>query len=51
MLNRDRLKEGNKINLSLHVLGMVIYNLANKSMGKEMNSVTPYRDSILTRIL
>lgn len=47
----DRLKEGNKINLSLHVLGMVIYDLAKKSTDKNSISVTPYRDSVLTRIL
>lgn len=47
----DRLKEGCSINQSLTVLGKVISNLADKSMGKGKNSVTPYRESSLTRIL
>jgi hypothetical protein len=46
----DRLKEGCNINKSLHVLGLVISNLAEKSF-KKNNTVTPYRESILTRIL
>ena len=29
----DRMKEGNKINQSLSVLGLVIFDLANKAMG------------------
>lgn len=47
----DRLKEGCSINQSLTVLGKVISNLADKSMGKGKNTVTPYRESSLTRIL
>jgi hypothetical protein len=47
----DRMKEGCQINKSLHVLGLVIANLAEKAMGKNKNSITPYRDSVLTRIL
>ena len=47
----DRLKEGCSINQSLTVLGKVISNLADKSMGKNKNTVTPYRESSLTRIL
>ena len=47
----DRLKEGCNINKSLHYLGMVISNLADKAMGKGKNTVTPYRDSVLTYIL
>lgn len=47
----DRLKEGCSINKSLTVLGKVISNLADKAMGKGKNTVTPYRESSLTRIL
>lgn len=47
----DRLKEGCNINKSLTVLGKVISNLADKAMGKSKNTVTPYRESSLTRIL
>lgn len=47
----DRFKEGVKINLSLSVLGKVINDLAQKAANKNKNSVTPYRDSVLTRIL
>lgn len=47
----DRLKEGCSINKSLHVLGLVISDLADKAMGKNKTHVTPYRDSSLTRIL
>ena len=47
----DRLKEGCNINKSLTVLGKVISNLADKAMGKKKNTVTPYRESSLTRIL
>lgn len=32
-------------------MGIVIANLAEKSMGKGKNIVIPYRDSVLTRIL
>jgi kinesin family member 13 len=38
------------INKSLTVLGMVISSLADKALGKK-NTVVPYRDSVLTRIL
>jgi len=47
----DRMKEGCSINKSLHVLGLVIADLASKASGKNKNNVTPYRDSVLTRIL
>lgn len=47
----DRLKEGCSINQSLTVLGKVISNLADKSMGKGLKTVVPYRESSLTRIL
>lgn len=47
----DRLKEGCSINQSLTVLGKVISNLADKAMGKGKNTVCPYRESSLTRIL
>jgi len=47
----DRMKEGCSINKSLHVLGLVIADLASKASGKNKGSVTPYRDSVLTRIL
>ena len=47
----DRFKEGVKINLSLSVLGQVINDLAQKAAGSNKNSVTPYRNSVLTRIL
>lgn len=47
----DRLKEGCSINKSLTVLGLVITNLADISMGKGKGKVVPYRDSSLTRIL
>lgn len=33
------------------MLGIVIANLAEKSLGKGKNIVIPYRDSVLTRIL
>lgn len=46
-----RLKEAAGINKSLSVLGLVISNLADKAMGKGKNTVVPYRDSCLTRIL
>jgi len=47
----QRLKEGCAINLSLTVLGNCISVLADKSSGKAKNSIVPYRDSSLTRIL
>ena len=47
----DRLKEGCSINKSLTVLGLVITALADKATGKAKNTVVPYRDSSLTRIL
>jgi len=40
----DRMKEGCNINKSLHVLGMVISSLAEKSF-KKNNNIVPYRDS------
>ena len=46
-----RLKEAAGINKSLSILGLVISNLADKAMGKGKNTVIPYRDSCLTRIL
>ena len=46
----DRLKEGCSINKSLTVLGKVISNLADKSMGKGKTTVTPNRESTITRI-
>jgi len=45
------LKQAAGINQSLSVLGLVISNLADKAMGKGKNTVVPYRDSCLTRIL
>lgn len=45
------MKEGCSINKSLHVLGCVISDLALKAAGKGLKNVTPYRDSVLTRIL
>ena len=47
----DRLKEAAGINKSLSSLGMVISALADKAMGKGKNTIVPYRDSCLTRIL
>lgn len=47
----DRLKEAAGINKSLSVLGLVISALADKAQGKGKNSIVPYRDSCLTRIL
>lgn len=47
----QRLKEGCAINKSLTVLGNCISVLAEKASGKSKNSVVPYRDSNLTRIL
>ena len=47
----DRFKEGCSINQSLSVLGKVIKSLADKSMGKNLEIVIPYRESALTRIL
>ena len=47
----QRLKEGCAINKSLTVLGNCISILAEKSSGKAKNTVVPYRDSNLTRIL
>lgn len=49
--NSDRLKEAGNINKSLHLLGLVIEILADKSIGKRKNEVVPYRSSCLTRIL
>jgi hypothetical protein len=46
----DRLKEAAGINKSLSVLGLVISALADKATGKG-NTVVPYRNSCLTRIL
>lgn len=39
------------INLSLTTLGQVINTLAEKAGGKLKNTVVPYRESALTRIL
>lgn len=47
----DRLKEGSAINTSLTVLGLVISKLAERENAKGKNTVIPYRDSVLTRIL
>jgi hypothetical protein len=47
----QRLKEGCAINQSLSSLGNCISVLADKAMGKGKNTVVPYRDSNLTRIL
>lgn len=47
----QRLKEGCAINKSLTTLGSCISVLAEKSSGKKSNTVVPYRDSSLTRIL
>lgn len=47
----DRMKEGCSINKSLTVLGLVISTLAEKASGKSKNSIVPFRDSVLTRIL
>lgn len=47
----DRLKEGCAINQSLTTLGTCISVLADKAMGKAKNTVVPYRNSSLTRIL
>ena len=47
----QRLKEGCAINKSLTVLGNCISVLADKAIGKAKNTVVPYRDSNLTRIL
>lgn len=49
----DQLKEGSNINKSLSFLGKVISILADKASGKKSaeNTVVPYRESKLTRIL
>jgi hypothetical protein len=47
----DRMKEGCSINKSLTVLGIVISNLAEKSVGKAKNTITPYRDSVIFHVL
>lgn len=47
----QRLKEAGAINKSLTMLGNCISVLADKACGKAKNSVVPYRDSALTRIL
>jgi len=49
----SRLKEGSNINKSLSFLGKVISILADKASGKKSskNTVVPYRESKLTRIL
>ena len=49
----ERLKEGSNINKSLSFLGKVINILADKASGKPeaKNTVVPYRESKLTRIL
>ncbi len=48
---KDRLKEGCAINLSLSTLGNVINILADKATGKGEGKVVPYWESSLTRIL
>jgi len=47
----QRFLEGTNINKSLSVLGKCISILAEKASGKKRDSVVPYRESNLTRIL
>ncbi|NXC51157.1 KIF28 protein, partial [Penelope pileata] len=47
---RDRLKEGTRVNLSLTTLGNVISALAEVATGKKVLHI-PYRDSVLTKLL
>ncbi len=47
----QRLLEGTNINKSLSVLGKCISILAEKASGKKRDTVVPYRESNLTRIL
>ncbi|CAI2387659.1 unnamed protein product [Moneuplotes crassus] len=45
------LREGRNINQSLACLGRIITILADKANGRSTNSIVPYRDSVLTRVL
>eukprot|EP01012_Entosiphon_sulcatum_P010157 TRINITY_DN15877_c0_g1_i1.p1 TRINITY_DN15877_c0_g1~~TRINITY_DN15877_c0_g1_i1.p1 ORF type:complete len:829 (+),score=203.17 TRINITY_DN15877_c0_g1_i1:25-2487(+) len=47
----EALRETQKINQSLFVLGNVISRLAAHANGEELNLLVPYRESILTRLL
>ncbi|XP_062427370.1 kinesin-like protein KIF28P [Rhea pennata] len=47
---KDRLKEGTRVNLSLTTLGNVISALADVATGKKVLHI-PYRDSVLTKLL
>ncbi|XP_040408522.1 kinesin-like protein KIF28P [Cygnus olor] len=47
---KDRLKEGTRVNLSLTTLGNVISALAEAATGKRVLHI-PYRDSVLTKLL
>uniref|UniRef100_A0A669NY74 Kinesin-like protein 6 n=1 Tax=Phasianus colchicus TaxID=9054 RepID=A0A669NY74_PHACC len=47
---KDRLKEGTRVNLSLTTLGNVISALAEVATGKKVLHI-PYRDSVLTKLL
>uniref|UniRef100_A0A8B9EDY3 Kinesin-like protein 6 n=1 Tax=Anser cygnoides TaxID=8845 RepID=A0A8B9EDY3_ANSCY len=47
---KDRLKEGTRVNLSLTTLGNVISALAEAATGKKVLHI-PYRDSVLTKLL
>ncbi|KFV87338.1 Kinesin-like KLP6, partial [Struthio camelus australis] len=47
---KDRLKEGTRVNLSLTTLGNVISALAEGATGKKVLHI-PYRDSVLTKLL
>uniref|UniRef100_A0A8C9G6Q1 Kinesin-like protein 6 n=1 Tax=Pavo cristatus TaxID=9049 RepID=A0A8C9G6Q1_PAVCR len=47
---KDRLKEGTRVNLSLTTLGNVIRALAEVATGRKVLHI-PYRDSVLTKLL
>ncbi|NXK54081.1 KIF28 protein, partial [Chauna torquata] len=47
---KDRLKEGTRVNLSLTTLGNVISALAEAATGKKVLHI-PYRNSVLTKLL
>ncbi|XP_015713075.1 kinesin-like protein KIF28P isoform X2 [Coturnix japonica] len=47
---KDRLKEGTRVNLSLTTLGNVISALAEVATGRKVLHI-PYRDSVLTKLL
>ncbi|NXL83018.1 KIF28 protein, partial [Alectura lathami] len=47
---KDRLREGTRVNLSLTTLGNVISALAEVATGKKVLHI-PYRDSVLTKLL